>query len=74
MAAAMFPPPPVSAGGEAVETGVPTLPRHAPSARRAAVPDSAQRALHSMSRPAGYLAGGLATPIWTILGGTAPLP
>lgn len=54
MAAAMSPPPPVFAVGEAVEAGVPTL--------------------RGMPRPAGYLAGGLATPIWTIPGGTAPLP
>lgn len=41
-----------------MEARVPTLPRHAPPARRAAVPDSAQRALRPMSRPAGYPASG----------------
>lgn len=41
-----------------MEAGVPTLPRHAPPARRAAAPDSAQRALRPMSRRAGYPASG----------------
>lgn len=41
-----------------MEAGVPTLPRHAPPARCAAAPDSAQRALRPMSRRAGYPASG----------------
>ena len=41
-----------------MESGAPMPPPHAPPARRAAVPDSAQRALRPMSRPAGYPASG----------------
>lgn len=41
-----------------MEAGVPVPPPHAPPARRAAVPDSAQRALRPMSRPDAYPASG----------------
>ncbi|KGI72396.1 hypothetical protein HMPREF9463_00176, partial [Collinsella sp. 4_8_47FAA] len=41
-----------------MESGAPMPPPHAPPARRAAVPDSAQRALRPMSRPAAYPASG----------------
>ena len=41
-----------------MEAGAPMPPPHAPPARRAAVPDSAQRALRPMSRPDAYPVSG----------------